>query len=123
NPEIEFLDALRLFDSPEIAEIISLQEAKKEYLEVLRILKSILQFYQTNIISSGCELLDNHYKVEIKKEKGLEELAGYMTKHNSKLYVCDYCVSYQTHDSKIDAQHMKDCEGINTPVQKTVMLL
>ncbi|CAG8736877.1 36798_t:CDS:1 [Racocetra persica] len=46
-----------------------------------------------------------------------------MTKHNGRLYVCDYCVSHRTHNPKIDAQHMKDCEGINIPVQRTVMLL
>ncbi|CAG8852276.1 40940_t:CDS:2, partial [Gigaspora margarita] len=68
NPEIEFLNALGLFDPPEIAETIPSPEAEREYLEALGILEPIPQFYQTNIISSGCELLDNHYQVEIGKE-------------------------------------------------------
>ena len=68
NPEIEFLDALGLFDSPEIAETIPLPEAEREYLEALGILEPIPQFQQTDIISSGCELLDDHYQVEIGKE-------------------------------------------------------
>ncbi|CAG8593812.1 15440_t:CDS:2, partial [Acaulospora morrowiae] len=61
-----------------------------------------------------------HYCL-IQGRDGLGKLAGYTTKHNGKLYVCDYCVSYRTHDPKIDAQHMDDCEGINTSAQKTVM--
>ncbi|CAG8854762.1 7851_t:CDS:1, partial [Gigaspora margarita] len=61
-----------------------------------------------------------HYCL-IQGRDGLEKLAGYTTKYNGKLYVCDYCVSHRTHDSKIDAQHMEDCEGINTPVQRTEM--
>ncbi|CAG8816117.1 39595_t:CDS:2, partial [Gigaspora margarita] len=68
NPEIEFLDALGLFDPSEIAETIPSPEAKREYLEALEILEPILQFYQTDIISSGCELLDDHYQVKIGKE-------------------------------------------------------
>ncbi|CAG8736881.1 36799_t:CDS:1, partial [Racocetra persica] len=68
NSEIEFLDALRLFDPPEIAKTILLPEAEREYLEVLGILEPILQFHQTDIISLGCELLDDYYKVEIGKE-------------------------------------------------------
>ncbi|CAG8820674.1 19406_t:CDS:2, partial [Gigaspora margarita] len=71
NPEIEFLDALGLlqsngapplFDPPEIAEPIPSPEAEREYLEALEILEPILQFHQTNIISFGCELLDDHYQ-------------------------------------------------------------
>ena len=38
------------------------------YLEALEILEPIPQFRQTDIISSGCELLDDHYQVEIGKE-------------------------------------------------------
>ncbi|CAG8459599.1 35483_t:CDS:10 [Gigaspora margarita] len=68
NPEIEYLYALGLFDSPEIAETIPLLKAKREYLEALEILEPIPQFHQTNIISSGCELLDDYYQVEIEKE-------------------------------------------------------
>ncbi|CAG8660586.1 4928_t:CDS:2, partial [Racocetra persica] len=68
NPEIEFLDTLRLFDPPEIAEIILSLEAKRKYLKVLEILEPIPQFHQTDIFSSGCELLDDHYQVEIGKE-------------------------------------------------------
>ncbi|CAG8690225.1 360_t:CDS:2, partial [Gigaspora rosea] len=63
-----------------------------------------------------------HYCL-IQRREGLGKLAGYTTKHNRRLYICDYCVSHRTHDPKIDAQHMKDCEGINTPVQRTVMPL
>ncbi|CAG8658858.1 5030_t:CDS:2, partial [Dentiscutata heterogama] len=274
NPEIEFLKALGLFDSPKIAKTILSPEAEREYLEALEILEPIPQFHQTNIISFRCKLLDDHYQVEIGKEtkmgqsanyqqglfdnkieedngeidykevlfknkavvvtakedipkivdeliwnienrietyilnfkgiqfpvkadnntiekfekqnlsisvsiygwsekelipiriaskskvynrynhkeencqprklirlllitrenpktgepfqhycliqgrEGLGKLAGYTTKHNGRLYVCDYCVSHQTQDPKIDAQYMKDCEGINTPVQK-----
>ncbi|KAF0437758.1 DNA polymerase [Gigaspora margarita] len=73
NPEIEFLDALRLFDPPEIAETISSPEAEREYLEALEILEPIPQFHQTNIISSGCELLDDHYQVEIGKETNYQQ--------------------------------------------------
>ncbi|CAG8827220.1 10199_t:CDS:2, partial [Gigaspora margarita] len=311
NPKIEFLDALGLFDPSEIAETILSPEAEREYLEALEILEPIPQFHQTDIISSGCELLDDHYQVEIGKKneliwdienrietyivedsdwyylesekvniempifvlltatfylslpkgipkqnngiiniknednrcfeqciledlylapyyrerpqnqnphlgelnfkgiqflvkadndtmekfekqnlsilvsiygwsekeliliriaskskvynrcnhkkgncqphklirlllitkddpetgepsqhycliqgrEGLEKLAGYTTKHNSRLYMCDYCASHQTHNPKIDAQHIKDCEEINTLVQRTVMLL
>ena len=61
-----------------------------------------------------------HYCL-IQGRDGLGKLAGYTTKHNGKLYVCDYCVSHRTHDPKIDARHMEDCEDINTPVQRTVM--
>ncbi|CAG8833220.1 31244_t:CDS:2, partial [Gigaspora margarita] len=61
-----------------------------------------------------------HYCL-IQGRNGLGKLAGYTTKYCQKLYVCYYCVSHQTHDPKIDAQHMEDCEGINTPVQRTVM--
>ncbi|CAG8480830.1 5063_t:CDS:2, partial [Paraglomus occultum] len=61
-----------------------------------------------------------HYCL-IQGRDGLGKLAGYTTKHCRKLYVCDYCVSHRTHDPKIDAQHMEDCEGINTPVQRTEM--
>ncbi|CAG8590456.1 3879_t:CDS:2, partial [Diversispora eburnea] len=43
-------------------------EAEREYLEALGILEPISQFHQTDIISSGCELLDDHYQVEIGKE-------------------------------------------------------
>ncbi|CAG8787806.1 6671_t:CDS:1, partial [Gigaspora rosea] len=68
NPEIEFLNALKLFDSPEISETIPSQEAEREYFEALEILEPIPQFYQTDIISFGSELLDDHYKVEIGKE-------------------------------------------------------
>ncbi|KAF0555056.1 gastrula zinc finger protein xlcgf46.1: PROVISIONAL [Gigaspora margarita] len=68
NPEIEFLNALRLFDPSEIAKTISLPEAKRKCLEALGILEPIPQFHQTDIISSRCELLDDHYKVEIEKE-------------------------------------------------------
>ncbi|CAG8645641.1 6437_t:CDS:2 [Cetraspora pellucida] len=71
NPKIEFFDALRLFDSLEIAKTFPLPEAEREYLKVLGILKPISQFYQTDIISSGSELLDDHYKVEIGKESRL----------------------------------------------------
>ncbi|CAG8856219.1 34828_t:CDS:1, partial [Gigaspora margarita] len=51
-----------------IAETIPSPEAEREYLEALGILEPIPQFYQTNIISSGCELLDDHYQVEIGKK-------------------------------------------------------
>ncbi|CAG8665819.1 7514_t:CDS:1, partial [Dentiscutata heterogama] len=68
NPEIEFLRALGLFNSPEIAETILSPEAEREYLEALEILEPIPQFHQTDIISSGYELLNNHYQVEIGKE-------------------------------------------------------
>ncbi|CAG8665834.1 7515_t:CDS:1 [Dentiscutata heterogama] len=51
----------------------------------------------------------------------LGKLARYTIKHKGKLYVCDYCVSHRTYDSKIDAQHIEDCEEINTPVQRTVI--
>ncbi|CAG8854571.1 27348_t:CDS:1, partial [Gigaspora margarita] len=51
-----------------IAETILSPEAEREYLEALGILEPILQFYQTNIISSRCELLDDHYQIEIGKE-------------------------------------------------------
>ncbi|CAG8588066.1 7999_t:CDS:2 [Acaulospora morrowiae] len=61
-----------------------------------------------------------HYCL-IQGRDGLGKLVGYTTKHNGKLYVCDYCVSHRTHDLKIDAQHMEDCERINNPAQKTVM--
>ncbi|CAG8855158.1 22004_t:CDS:1, partial [Gigaspora margarita] len=61
-----------------------------------------------------------HYCL-IQERDGLEKLARYTTKHCQKLYVCDYCISHRTHDPKIDAQHMEDCKGINTPVQRTVM--
>ncbi|CAG8635532.1 3575_t:CDS:1, partial [Diversispora eburnea] len=61
NPEIEYLDALGLFDPPEIIEPIPSPQAEREYLETLGILESIPQFHQTDIISSGCELLDDHY--------------------------------------------------------------
>ncbi|CAG8484849.1 17213_t:CDS:10, partial [Cetraspora pellucida] len=259
NPEIEFLDALRLFDSLEITMTISSPKAEREYLKVLGILEPISQFHQTNIISSGKEdneeidykevlfknkavvvtakenilrIVDeliwnienrietyivedsgwvyevseklnfkeiqflvkadndtikkfekqnlsilvsiyrwsekklipiriaskfkvhnrcNHkegncqlyklirllliteedpetgepsqYYCLIQEKEELEKLAGYTTKHNSRLYVCDYCVSHQTHDPKIDAQHIKNCKGINTLVQRTVMSL
>ncbi|CAG8830971.1 23512_t:CDS:1, partial [Gigaspora rosea] len=63
-----------------------------------------------------------HYCL-IQGREGLEKLAGYTTKHNGRSYVCNYCVSHRTHDPKIDAQHIKDCEKINTPVQRTVMPL
>ncbi|CAG8667516.1 6774_t:CDS:1, partial [Diversispora eburnea] len=62
NPEIEYLDTLGLFDPPEIAEPILSPETEREYLEALGILELIPQFHQTDIISSGCELLDNHYQ-------------------------------------------------------------
>ncbi|CAG8637582.1 6499_t:CDS:2, partial [Diversispora eburnea] len=76
NPEIEYLDALGLlqsngapplFDSSEIgesshSEANSSPEAEREYLEALGILEPISQFHQTDIISSGCELLDDHYQ-------------------------------------------------------------
>ncbi|CAG8851510.1 10394_t:CDS:2 [Gigaspora margarita] len=68
NSEIEYLYALGLFDPPEIAETIPSPKAEKEYLKALGILEPIPQFHQTDIISSGCELLDNHYQVEIGKE-------------------------------------------------------
>ncbi|CAG8630020.1 2791_t:CDS:10, partial [Gigaspora margarita] len=270
NPEIEYLYTLGLFDPPEIAETIPLPKAKREFFEVFGILEPIPQFHQTDIISSGCELLDDHYqqglfddkikednsKIDYKKvpfknkavvvtakediprivdeliwdiknrietyivdgsgwvyeiseevniempiyvpltasshlplpkelpkqkngiiniknendrcklnfnriqfpvkadnntiekfEKqnlaisvsiykwrelaqhycliqerdSLEKLAGYTTKHYQKLYVCNYCISYRTHEPKIDAQHMDDCKRINTPVQRTAM--
>ncbi|CAG8849924.1 25648_t:CDS:1, partial [Gigaspora margarita] len=57
-----YFDALGLFDPPEIAETIPSLEAEREYLEALGILEPIPQFHQTNIISSGCELLDDHYQ-------------------------------------------------------------
>ncbi|CAG8644459.1 4135_t:CDS:1, partial [Diversispora eburnea] len=76
NSEIEYLDALGLlqnngasplFDSSEIGESShskanSSPEAEREYLEALGILEPIPQFHQTDIISSGCELLDDHYQ-------------------------------------------------------------
>ncbi|CAG8552463.1 13912_t:CDS:2, partial [Acaulospora colombiana] len=68
NPEIEFLEALGLFDPPEIAEPIPSPEAEREFFEALGILEPIPQFHQTDIISYGCELLDDHYQVEIGKE-------------------------------------------------------
>ncbi|CAG8771856.1 1090_t:CDS:2, partial [Racocetra fulgida] len=178
NSEIEFLNALRLFNPSEIAKTILSPKAEREYLEVLRILEPIPQFHQTDIISSGCKLLDDHYKrlfddkieednseIDYKESEKklipiriaskskvhnrfnhkegnyqprklirlllitgndseteepsqhycliqgrdrLGKLAGYTTKHNRRLYVYDYCVSHQTHDPKIDAQHMKD---------------
>ncbi|CAG8614271.1 4229_t:CDS:2, partial [Dentiscutata heterogama] len=158
NPEIEFLEALELFDSPEIAETILSPEAEREYLEALEILKPILQFHQNDIISSGCELLNDYYQVEIGKESiyaqdpintlgekwieqqiikrndpktgepaqhyfliqgrdGLGKLAGYTTKHKDKLYVCDYYVSHQTHNSKIDAQHIEDSDAETLSIQ------
>ncbi|CAG8614506.1 1094_t:CDS:2, partial [Diversispora eburnea] len=68
NSEIEYLDALGLFDPSEITEPILSPEAEREYLEVLGILEHIPQFHQTDIISSGCKLLDDHYQVKIGKE-------------------------------------------------------
>ncbi|CAG8789958.1 16412_t:CDS:1, partial [Racocetra fulgida] len=68
NPEIEFLNPLRLFDFPENGKTIPSSKAEREYLEVLEILEPIPQFYQTDIISSEYKLLDDHYKVEIEKE-------------------------------------------------------
>ncbi|CAG8489814.1 10838_t:CDS:1, partial [Diversispora eburnea] len=58
DPEIEYLDALGLFDSSEIgesshSEINSSSEVEREYLETLGILEPIPQFHQTDIISSG----------------------------------------------------------------------
>ncbi|CAG8587843.1 11694_t:CDS:2, partial [Diversispora eburnea] len=44
------------------SEVNSSPEAKREYLEALRILEPIPQFHQMDIISSGCELLDDHYQ-------------------------------------------------------------
>jgi len=68
NSEIEYLEALGLFDPPEIVEPTPSPEAERAYLEALGILESIPQFHQTDTISSGCELLDDHYQVEIGKE-------------------------------------------------------
>ncbi|CAG8638546.1 7385_t:CDS:1, partial [Diversispora eburnea] len=68
DPETEYLDALGLFDPPEIVEPIPSPEAEREYLETLGILEPIPQFHQTDIISSGCEILDDHYSVEMGKE-------------------------------------------------------
>ncbi|CAG8587377.1 5499_t:CDS:2, partial [Diversispora eburnea] len=67
DEEIEYLDALGLFDSSEIGESSHSEstpspEAEREYLETLGILEPILQFHQTDIISSGCELLNDHYQ-------------------------------------------------------------
>ncbi|CAG8632986.1 6445_t:CDS:1, partial [Diversispora eburnea] len=50
---IEYLDALGLFDSSEIAESILSPEAERKYLEALGILEPIPQFHQMDIISSG----------------------------------------------------------------------
>ncbi|CAG8486738.1 4516_t:CDS:2, partial [Acaulospora morrowiae] len=52
-------------------------EAEREYLETLGILKPIPQFHQTDIISSGCELLDDHYQVEIEKERKINRSTNY----------------------------------------------
>ena len=68
NPEIEYFDALGLFDPPEIIEPIPTPQAEREYLETLGVLEPIPQFHQTDIISSGCEILDDHYSVEMGKE-------------------------------------------------------
>ncbi|CAG8639663.1 10611_t:CDS:1, partial [Diversispora eburnea] len=68
NSEIEYLDALGLFDPPEIIEPIPTPQVEREYLKTLGILEPIPQFHQTDIISSGCELLDDHYSVEMGKE-------------------------------------------------------
>ncbi|CAG8570482.1 4278_t:CDS:2, partial [Diversispora eburnea] len=60
--KIEYLDVLGLFDPPEIAEPIPSPKTEREYLEALGILEPILQFHQTDIISSRCKLLDDHYQ-------------------------------------------------------------
>src|SRR6185295_4989004 len=70
DPEIKYLDTLGLFDSSEIgesshSEANSSPEAEREYLEALGILEPIPQFHQTDIISSGCKLLDDHYQVAL----------------------------------------------------------
>jgi len=60
---------------------------------------------------------DAQYYCLIKGREGLGRLAGYTTKHERRLYVCDWCVSHRTHDPKIDAKYMEDCAGINNPPQ------
>ncbi|CAG8574535.1 1626_t:CDS:1, partial [Diversispora eburnea] len=58
DPEIEYLDALGLFDSSEIGESSHSEanlspEVEREYLEALGILEPISQFHQMDIISLG----------------------------------------------------------------------
>ncbi|KAF0470260.1 DNA polymerase [Gigaspora margarita] len=57
----------------QIAETIPSPEAGREYLEALEILEPIPQFHQTDIITSGSELLDDHYQVEIGKETNYQQ--------------------------------------------------